>query len=33
MAYLLANFHMCSASASFFIAKKTEVKVTLAGSL
>jgi hypothetical protein len=33
MAYLLNNFHMWSASASIFIAKVTEVKVKLAGSL
>jgi hypothetical protein len=31
MVYLHANFHMCSASASFFLPKQR--KVTLAGSL
>jgi hypothetical protein len=33
MVYHVANFHMCSASAYFFLAKRTEIKVTLAGSL
>jgi len=33
MVYHHANFHMCSASTSFFLAKTTKSKVTLAGSL
>jgi hypothetical protein len=33
MIYLHANFHMCNASASFFLAKTTKIKVTMAGLL
>jgi len=32
-AYLHVNFHMCSASAFFYLAKTTKIKVALLGSL